>query len=426
MGRLALLFVFYWVLLLENGPGVVLPLIDLGNGLEIRPSLVLKLLFLLINIAIWVHFIEKYSIPRFFLIMGAFLVLSTGYVLVINPDGILPALSVNLHILLMFNIVLFIRYNTHSLNEIETLLNGLRLFALINAILVLASYFFPESASFFESGISRTGVNRAFGIMGDEVSVFLTFFLYDALVSRRYPQALIHALAIVFTAGLGATLTAVLLLLYHLAFVMRRTRLNLYLTATIGIPVLLLVAVLMVSFRDSGVVKRVSDTVTNTREESAGLRILSLSVAMEMIRERPVLGYGFGNYRAAVIDEYEPRFREVDRLSFFRGSAKVILTSAFNPFVQMLAEAGIIGLGFFIWFLVKLYGYTRINHPQSNERIRMINQNSRSWLLVFLISTLSANWFLPSSFLFLLVVTLLGINYKLKELDLDGTTEETV
>lgn len=424
MGRLSLLIIFYWVLLLENGPGYNLLLIDIGNGLEIRLSLIIKVLFLLINGLVLIHFYEKHTIPRFFLIMGTFLLLSTSYVLLINPGGFLSALSVNLHVLLMFNIVLFIRYNTNSLKEIERFMKALRVFALVNALLVIISFFFPDLWTVFESGTSKTGVNRAFGIMGDEVSIFLTYFLYDAIVKKRPLPALIYTFAIVFTAGLGATFTGILILLYHLIFKMKRTRFNLYLTASLVIPVTIGFVLLLTTFRDSGIFKRIDDTFYNTREESASLRLLSLSVAMDMIQEKPLLGYGYGNYRNAVIDEYEPRFREVDRLNFFRGSAKVIMTSAFNPFIQMMAEAGIVGLGIFIWFLVRLYRYTYIENTKEKDKIKQINQSSRVWLFVFLISTLSANWFLPSSFLFLLVVSLVGINYKLKELKLAGTVEK--
>jgi O-antigen ligase len=426
MGRLSLLIIFYWVLLLENGPGYNLLLIDIGNGMEIRLSLIIKVIFLLINGLVLLHFYEKHTIPRFFLVMGAFLLLSTSYVLLINPGGFLAALSVNLHVLLMFNIVLFIRYNTIRKEEIKRFLEALRIFALINAVLVIISYFFPDAFTFFESGTTKTGVSRAFGIMGDEVSVFLTFFLYDALISRRPVQSGIYAIAILFTAGLGATFTAVLLLFYHLIFKMRKTRYNLYVSALLALPILVGGTLYISMKKDIGIVKRVEDTLQKTEGESVGLRFLSLSVAKEMIMERPLLGYGYGNYRKAVIDEYKPRFEEVDRMEFFQGSAQVILTYAFNPFVQMIAESGLVGLIFFIWFLVKLYRYTSVKSKPNGTTSSLINQSTRPWLLIFIISTQSVNWFLPSSVLLLLVVTLVGINSRLKELDFAETAQETI
>lgn len=426
MGRLSLLLFFYWLLLFENGPGFNILLIDLGNGMEIRLSLILKVIFLLINILILIQFRQKHRLPKYLFILGTFLLLSTTYVLCLNPSGFLAALSVNLHVLLMLNIFLFIRYNVFDLEEIRRFMQGLRIFALVNALLVIISYFFPDLLSVFESGISQTGVNRAFGIMGDEVSVFLTFFLYEAIVFKRPVQGLIYATAIVFTAGLGASFTALLLLIYHLIFVMKKTRFNLYLSAFIAIPLLVLSTIFIMTNQESGLVKRISSTLSNTGGESAGLRLLSFSVASEMIMEKPVLGYGFGNYRNSVIQKYEPKFLEADRLGFFRGSARVIMTSSFNPYLQMIAEAGLIGLLVFIWFLVQLYQSTKLTKSEKNKNIYLLNRSSRAWLLIFLLSTLSANWFLPSSFLFLLVVSLVGINHKLKELQIAELTEEAV
>jgi O-antigen ligase len=426
MGRLSLLLFFYWLLLFENGLGLNILLIDLGMGMEIRLSLILKLVFLLINLLILIHFRHQYRLPKYLLILGTFLFLSTTYVLTLNPAGFLAALSINLHVLLMLNIVLYIRYNAFDLQEIKRFMQGLRVFALFNALLVIISYFYPDLLSVFESGTSKMGVNRAFGIMGDEVSVFLTFFLYEAMVFRRPVQGLIYAMAIWFTAGLGASFTALLLLFYHVIFVMKKTKFNLYLSAFIAIPLIVLSTIFVVKNQESGLVKRVSNTLNNSASESAGLRLLSFSVASEMIKEKPLLGYGFGNYRNSVIEKYEPKFLEADRLGFFRGSARVIMTSTFNPYLQMIAETGIIGLLVFVWFLVQLYKSTRIEKNEDKHDLYLMNRSSRAWLLIFLISTLSANWFLPSSFLFLLVVSLVGINHKLKELQVAELTEEAL
>ena len=75
----------------------------------------------------------------------------------------------------------------------------------------------------------------------------------------------------------------------------------------------------------------------------------------------------------------------------------------------------------FLFFLFSLFRSTYIKDLEDQEWDYRVNKSSRVWLLIFLISTLSANWFLPSSFLFLLLVSLVGINYKLKELSLVET-----
>ena len=422
MGRLILLLLFYLILLLENGAGLDLTLWELGDGFEIRVSLVFKVVFLIINFLILLHFHRTHTIPIFLILTAVFLLLSTGYVIWIDPSSFLQALSVNLHILLMLNIILYIKWNVYEVDQIHKFLAGLRLFALVNAILVIISYFLPTGWDVFETGLSKSGVYRAFGIMGDEVSTFLIFFLYDALISRKWMFLGIFSLAIFLTAGIGASFTTLALLVYHLVFVMKKTRDNLYMTGLIS---LILIPLIWINFQfisSSSVVDRIKYNLENVQGESAGLRLLSLDVAFDMIRERPLLGYGFGNYRNAVIREFEPKFSEADQLNFFRGSASVILTSAFNPFVQMLAETGLIGLILFIWFLVQLIRSLRPVSPDADEVLIRFNLTSKAWMIVFFITTLSANWFLPSSFLLLLVVSIAGINHSIKSLSLAKIT----
>jgi len=425
VGRLILLILFYWILLFENGNLITGVLLDLGGGIEIRLSLLFKILFLVMNLVILVHFRNRHSIPLYLIVLSLFLSLSTFYVLAIDPAHFRNALAVNIHIQLMLNIILFIRYNAISIKEIRTFFSHLRFFAMLNAILVIVSYFLPHLIAGFEYVTSDNGVTRAFGIMGDEVSVFLSFFLYEALLNKRYHLMGLYLVAILLTSGLGAAFTLLVLLLFHLIFVMKKSRENLYGLAFLCL-FLLIGGVFMTRYiSDLGLVKRIEHIAEYREGESLGLRLLSFGVAMDMISKRPLLGYGYGNYKQSVINEYKPKFVDAQWENFFEGTAWVILSYTFNPFLQMTAESGFIGLLIFTWFLFMLYRSSFGVNEETSPVLGRVQKAAKIWIPVFFITTLSANWFLPSSFLLLLVVTLVGVSDKIKILKLGQYVEET-
>jgi len=278
MGKLILLLLFYWVILLENGDQFLGTLVNLGGGLEIRLSLLFKLVFLVLNSLTLIHFEKKHGIPVYILWFSGFLLLSTAMVWFTSPSNFLQALSVNLHIQLMLNIILFIKFNKANEGQLLTFLNFLRIFAMVNAVLVIFSAIFPDY-ELFNSMTSKTGVQRAFGIMGDEVSVFLTFFLYEAIVSKRWFSAPVYAIALLLTVGLGAIFTFLVLIISHLVFITPKTRLKLFLL--IG-SILLLTPVIYFSYHklsETPVIQRISGLSKQSDKESSALRMLSLQIA---------------------------------------------------------------------------------------------------------------------------------------------------
>ena len=325
----------------------------------------------------------------------------------------------------MLNIFLFIRYNSFEEKQLWVFLKYIRLFALFNALAVIVSYFFPDLFTGFETMTSKSGITRAFGFMGDEVSVFLSFFLFDALILRKWYSFSIYLVAIFLTAGLGASFTVIILLLYYFVFILRKTRDNLYILAFLGILLIPFTSILIRNLQEDGIIKRIQNLSEDTEGESMGMRFLSFKTAIEMIQEKPIWGYGYGNYAQAVVDRYKPKFIDANRENFFKGSARVIMSYTFNPFLQMLAESGIVGLLFFLFFLVKMTTSLFFPIDEKDSKFFLFNQSSKGWLIVFLLTTLSANWFLPSSFLLLLVVSLVGINDRLKTIYFGKYSEET-
>jgi O-antigen ligase len=424
MNRLLFLFFFFWAQLIENMAPQLFVIASLGNGIEIRPTLVLKCVALLINILVLTFYQRQHKIPISFLLLSGFLLFSTASVWFVHPAFIFQALTINLHVQLMLNLALFIFLQSNNLNEIKALMQGLRLFATINAMFVIFSFFFNQYEFLFETSASPTGARRAFGIMGDEVSLFLTYFLYDSLVTKRYFTLVLYFTAIICTAGIGAFIVTIALFVYYGFNHMQLSWNTIYL----GFVVVLLTTSLLFfyqhTFSNLGVVGRIQATWKGDNRESSNFRVISLSTAASMIEKRPLWGTGFGAYASTVKAYFAPLFKMEGIEHRFAGTM-VIVASAFNPYVQMLCETGVVGLVVFILFLFSLFRIFSKMKNSGDPGWQNQSKVASGWFVVFCFTSLSANWFLPASFIMLLVMALAGIHLKLNVLLADEVVPQS-
>jgi O-antigen ligase len=171
-----------------------------------------------------------------------------------------------------------------------------------------------------------------------------------------------------------------------------------------------LILFLFNNFEEISLIKRIHSNFDTSGSGSGKLRLFSLAIALDIIRSSPILGTGFGAYSFVVNDIYQYDTFEISRN---------IVRSSFNPYVQMICEAGFIGLFVFIYFIYSSLNIFRFNDFRDYflNRFRVV---SYVWLLVFFLTCMTANWFLPSSFLFILVVTLIGLNLKVNQNYIEG------
>ncbi|MCO6462362.1 MAG: O-antigen ligase family protein [Saprospiraceae bacterium] len=387
-------------------------LFSLGSGLEIRFSLILKVLFFFMNIMVFAKDgkIGKVFMP--FIILSALILSSCISVLFQNKTYFLNSLSVSAHIILTLNIALFIYNFAKDEDDIRRLFNGIRLFGIINALLVILSYLKPDLSNFFEAGVVQGDTSRAFGIMGDEVSLIIVFFSLDAVVRKKLILFIIYFTALLCTGSIGATFSFVfIMVLYSL----RNFKFN---VAHLGY-LFFGACIILGSFwslkeqiEQIGVVKRINTTLRDPESENGNLRLASLLTASEMVIEKPFLGYGFGTYQYYVKERFEPVFRNLG-LSWKFPSAMTILGSAFNPYIQIVCEAGLVGLTVFLIFIRGCFKNAREmyrkNKESDDEVKREISIIVYFWLITFFVTVISANWLLPASFLFILFVTSYGM-----------------
>jgi hypothetical protein len=415
MKFLYLLLLFFWVSLLENTLGENAILFKIADGLEIRASLIIKTAFFFLN-CICIY--KQKKIDKSFVFIGIFLLfllVSTCYTLLLNPSYFLSSFSQFVHFFLNFNIVFFVFLYLNNINQMFSFIKGLTYFAYFNAFLVVLSYFFPILFSGFEASTSDDGVTRSFGLMGDEVSLFLTFFLYAELVKKNRYGMFIFLAAIICTGSIGATITTVSLLFYHFFKNLKLSQSLIIKTALSVFLFLFFLIIFSSQLQQLSVVSRINQNLSGSEEGTGQLRVLSLLNGFEMFMKRPFFGVGYGSYNQNVMSTYSGLIESAGNV-MSESTAGNILGSTYNPFLQIVCEAGLVGLTFFIYLIVNFLKLLKIKLETSPPLVQNFRQASYGWLLIFIITCLSANWFLPASFLLLLILTLVGLNLKLNNL----------
>lgn len=410
------IYLFFWVLLLENTLGDNAVLFAIVDGLEVRISLIIKMSIFILNI-ISIVGLGKVKIKfKFFGVFLLFLFLSTCYTLLLNRSLFFNGLSQFIHILLNFQILFFVYINTKNEKNIIGLMNGLTVFAYCNAILVITSFFYPDLLTSFEAGTSDIGTTRAFGLMGDEVSLFLTFFLYYDLIRKRIFGVLIILSAILCTGGIGATFTSTILMCYYFYSKIKDYKFSHIKKILFLFSSGLLAIIFTSQLPKLSVFTRISQNLYGFEDGGSGqFRLLSLLNGYEMFIKRPIFGVGYGAYKNNVMINYTGLLESNGNV-MSESTAGNILGSTFNPFLQILCESGIVGLIFFTYLILNTYSLLRIKIQTSSVYIQNIRRTSLGWLVIFILTCLTANWFLPNSFLMLLIMTLVGLNLKINQL----------
>ena len=231
--------------------------------------------------------------------------------------------------------------------------------------------------------------------MGDEISIFLTFFILDSFHNKKWITLMIFLISFFLTGGIAATFILISVFAFY-SYKMKFFSLKKILSTFFGLT---LVSVIFYNFSDQiPFINRLLMNITSPESNSAGLRLLSFTTGLEIFLDNFWFGLGFGFYGAYISDIFS-----------YLGTEVTIISSSYNQYLQILCELGIIGFLFFISFIFKLM-------KQFKRKLKF-NFNSNLfiayiWLFVFFITMQSAVWFLPSSFLFLLIVCIMGINLK--------------
>jgi O-antigen ligase len=147
----------------------------------------------------------------------------------------------------------------------------------------------------------------------------------------------------IFLSGSRGGMIAIFVELAVLAVVLLRQKKSSYRIALAGAAFAIVLLSMLVWVGGKDLSGRVSSISTEARTEiSGGMRLSIDRDAIQMFRQKPVLGWGLGTFPVV-----HPEFR-----SFY---TNFFVNEAHNDYLQLLAEMGLLGFGLMVWFLIVLY-----------------------------------------------------------------------
>lgn len=365
--------------------------------------IVCKLVFLKINL------FKGYKAGILFWI---YIFVSTFLSFFLSPQIAAGVVTVNLQLFFLYLIYIDIKTSKINLITIQKLINGLQIFAIINAILVVYTFFFGKIGLLGEVS-DGSNITRAFGLMGDQVAWFLSFFALYSLHSEKKYLFTFYVICILMSASLGATIVLVVGAIYYY---FKNKKLNpvFYIKASVVALILLTLTVTSSNiFNKVGVLQRIErGDFSNTEETTSGHRSKAIVHAVAKIQEKPLLGYQ--NYSLTMFNDYD-RY-----LSKYEKGNLTYLTTPNNQILAIVCDYGIIGFIFFIFFIHSFIKRAKPKNIKLPHNLLAFKNAVYAWLIVFIIFNQSATWFLPGSFLLILIYMLIGISSKIDGLYYNG------
>lgn len=206
---------------------------------------------------------------------------------------------------------------------------------------------------------------------GTNLLVALLIFLYFAFVSHRvwfrcmlFSAAGMLALAIAFTYARGITLVLGMSVIFLLFKVRKRVPI-LLVTILLGLMALCLVPFVPHMFWD-----RMTTITQFSADSTIGRRLDTFRIGWELFSQRPLLGFGPGNF---IVQYMSPEFR-FDRTGVSSG--------CFNLYISIATQAGVLGLaalGLIVWssfrelhFVARSYGSSDAFLKQASEVLEIM------------------------------------------------------
>lgn len=339
-----------------------------------------------------------------------FLLFSTLISFVLSPDIALGVVTVNVQIFLVYLIFIDFKSVNIDYSGLAKVINALTYFALLNAVLVFYTFFFGKIGLIGEVTTNDGNITRAFGIMGDQVAWFLTFFALHSLYTKKKYNFIIFLIAILMCASLGATIVLVVCIFVYFY---REKRLNSSFYLKAGLGILLVVSALVFSpslFEKIGILQRLNegDFASTGVGNTTGHRFNAINNGLQMIPEKPLLGYQ--NFSLSMQRKYSNTITDAEKGNL------TYLTTPNNQLLASICDYGFIGFFFFVGFIYKLIKITKEKCLELPPHLYAFKQSAIVWLVVFVIFNQSATWFLPGSFMWVLICLIVAINYKINQL----------
>ncbi len=108
----------------------------------------------------------------------------------------------------------------------------------------------------------------------------------------------------------------------------------------------------------------------NPAQGSAAWRVMVWKVGWRMIKERPLLGWGFGSFNVLYLDHLADFFNSPENMKEYAHLAEQGIDYVHNDYLQTWIELGVVGLALFAWFVISLIagGFARVKRMTEEDR----------------------------------------------------------
>lgn len=338
----------------------------------------------------------------------SFVLISTVSSFFLSPEIATGVVTANFQLFLIYLVFIDFKYVDINALRLQKVINALVYFAMLNALLVIYTFFFGKIGLLGEIS-ENASITRAFGLMGDQVAWFLSFFGIHALYNGKKYHYVLFLVAILMGASLGATLV---LIIATLIYFIKEKRVKPSFYIKLGFSIVLFMMVLVSSptvFDKIGVLKRINEGDFSSRDsQTTGHRYNAISNAIDKISEKPLWGYQ--NYSLTMFNKYNNLLSDTEK------GHLTYLTTPNNQILAIICDYGLIGFILFVFFMYRMIKIIRVKSINIPPDLYAFKQSSYIWILIFVVFNQSATWFLPGSYLWVLICIIIGISYKINKL----------
>lgn len=342
---------------------------------------------------------EGFSLKRIIretpFILPISLLIIAGILSLINSTSALFSFKSILNIILYSLLYIVIVNNVKRDRQIKTMLISALLSGVITSIYCLVQYFGLDPITHTVNPVQpNIGSYRTTGFLDnpDVISGYLVILSIVALsmffTSTRLALRIFSFSAFLFITSITIMIHSVapifgLLIAFVFFTVFARSHLSSRLKIGLAVILIFFIGAGFFTGKFGSIMNRVSSLYEGFQDLSSD-RLLMWRTAVEMIKDKPVVGIGIGMYK---VKFFEYRDRVLDKIPYFGVYEKE--EQAHNEYIQLWAEMGTIGIIAAMWLIIGYFIYafkSKIKNPKS----KLITIGLVSGIVAILIDAIGA------------------------------------
>jgi hypothetical protein len=245
------------------------------------------------------------------------------------------------------------------------------------------------------------GINRYFGILGDQAGYIFLFFIVYNILKRNYIGAMFFIIATISTGTRGVFLSLVLTIFITGIFLYNRSdSFERYWKISFFFFIVIFT---FFSIDIGGIRSRVFETTESG--SSYYQRKATVITALELFKEYPLIGVGFNGFAQMVGKVYGEGIYSEE----YGHYSQRLSANASNQFLQVASDGGILALAGFLWMMMVFLRSLKRASVNVNDKQKIFFQAGFIWLIALLLSVQGACWLLPNSLISYLLFLILGL-----------------